>query len=340
MKAVVKYASGPKKVELRDVTEPTVGSGEVKIKIEYAGICGTDLHIYHDHYKHNPPVVMGHEFSGIVVETGKGAANFNVGDWVTSEPFASVCGTCLNCRIGNPNLCLKRLSAGSGLNGGMTKYCVMPEERVHLLPPGVGLKEGALAEPLACCIHGVIENNRIKPGDLVVVIGPGVIGLLSVQLAKLCGAIVILAGTAKDAQRLEIGRSMGANYTVDNKSSLVEIVNKISDNFGADIIVECAGHEKSLEQALEVVRKGGTILQMGLFGGFINVAFDNVVMKEVSVLGTFASNWSSWSRALKLLSLKLIDVEPLIDCVLPLESWDEAFAKTENRDALKILLKP
>ena len=175
---------------------------------------------------------------------------------------------------------------------------------------------------------------------MVVVSGPGVIGLLSVQLAKLCGAIVILAGTEKDAHRLEIGHSMGANYTVDNKSSLVEIVNKLTDNFGADVIVECAGHEKSLEQALEVVRKGGTILQMGLFGGVINIAIDNVVMKEVSVLGTFASNWSSWSRALKLLSLKLVDVEPLIDCVLPLESWDEAFARTENRDALKILLKP
>jgi L-iditol 2-dehydrogenase len=340
MKAVVKYASGPKKVELRDVPEPTTGKGEVKIKIEYVGICGTDLHIYHDHYQYQPPVVMGHEFSGSVVEIGEGVESLRLGDRVTSEPFASVCGTCLNCRTGNPNLCLKRLSAGSGLNGGMTEFCVMPEERVHILPPEVGFKEGALSEPLACCVHGVIDTNSIKPGDLVIVSGPGVIGLLSLQLAKISGAKVVLLGTSNDRQRLKIGSELGADYIFDSYPEMSEFVKELTNGFGADVIIESAGHEKSFDQALDVVRKGGTILQMGLFGETIKIAFDRVVMKEIAVLGTFASNWSSWNRALRLLAQKQVKVDLLVDCALPLESWAEAFKRTENREALKVLLKP
>ena len=340
MKAVVKLDYGPQKVELRDVPEPSAGRGEVKIKIEYAGICGTDLHIYHDHYTYRPPVIMGHEFSGQVVEIGEQVNYVKVGNRVTSEPFASVCGTCLNCRTGNPNLCLERLSAGSGLNGGMASYCIMPEERVHILPPGVDFKEGTLAEPLACCVHGVTDSNRIKPGDLVIVSGPGVVGLLSLQLAKLAGAVVVLAGTANDGTRLEIGLSVGADYTAISFQELEDIVMKLTNSFGADVFIECAGHEQSLVAGLEIVRKGGTILQMGLFGKTLSLPFDHIVMKEISLLGTFASNRSGWTRALKLLAQNKVNVEPLIGSVLPLDSWAEAFAKTEEREALKVLLKP
>ena len=340
MKAVVKYDYGPRNVELRDVPEPSAGMGEVKIKIEYAGICGTDLHIYHDHYKYRPPVIMGHEFSGSVVEVGEHVHCFKVGDRVTSEPFASVCGVCLNCRTGSPNLCAERLSAGSGLNGGMTTYCVMPEDRVHILPSGVDFKKGALAEPLACCIHGVTDSNRIKPGDLVIISGPGVVGLLSLQLVKLAGAVAVLVGTEKDLNRLEIGRTLGADYTTTSFHELEGIIKEFSDGFGADVFIESAGHEQSLIAGLQVVRKGGTILQMGLFGTNLSVPLDHLVMKEISLLGTFASNWISWTRALKLLAQNKINVDPLIGAVLPLGSWSEAFSKTEEREALKILLKP
>ena len=340
MKAVVKYEEGPAKVELLDMPEPKAGRGEVKIKVEYVGICGTDLHIYHDHYQHKPPVIMGHEFSGSVVEVGEEVSRLKVGDPVTSEPFARVCGKCLNCRTSNYNLCLERLSAGSGLNGGMASYCVMPEERVHLLPPGVGYKEGAIAEPLACCVHAVLDRGRIKPGDLVIVNGPGIVGLLSLQLAKLSSATVILVGTKQDAQRLELGSALGADYTVDDVTKLDENLTDLTDSFGADLVIECAGHERSLIQAMEAVRKGGTIVQVGLFGKDLMLPFDHIIMKEIKLLGAFGSNWRSWTRALKLLSSKEVNVEPLVDSVLPLHSWAAAFKKTENREAIKILLKP
>ncbi len=340
MKAVVKYAIGPKKVELRDIPEPSVERGQVKVKVEYVGICATDLHIYHDHYHHVPPVVLGHEFSGTVVEIGEGVSRLKTGDEVTCEPSASVCGECLNCKTGKPNLCLHRLSVGSGLDGGMTSYCIMPQERVHLLPSCVNLREGALVEPLACCVHGVLDAGRIKPGDLVIVSGPGVIGLLALQLTRLCGATTILIGTAKDGQRLDLGLELGADYIYSSPEELSEAVGVLSEGFGADVYIECAGHEKSLSLALETVRRGGAVLQMGLFGEAFTVDMDKLVINEVALMGRFSSNWPSWNKALKLLSQKKVDVEPLIGCVLPLESWAEAFEKTERGEVLKALLRP
>lgn len=341
VRAVVKFANGPGNVELRDVPEPAVGPTQVKIEIKNAGICGTDIHIYKGEYACRPPVVLGHEFSGVIVEVGDNVTTFRVGEPVTSEPFAVTCGTCLHCRTGSPNLCQGRLSAGSGVNGGMTKYCVMPQERIHRLPAGLDISEGALTEPLACCVHSVNELTGISAGDLVVISGPGVIGLICVQLAKAEGGIVILTGTSGDEERLRLGVQLGADHAVNLENQSVDVlVQDLSGGLGADVVIECSGAAPAVRDGLKLVRKGGRYTQVGLLGKPVTLDFEQIALKELRVTGGFGSRWTSWDKSLDLLSRGIVKVGPLISATLPLSEWQEGFRRFERRDGLKILMCP
>src|SRR5438067_1258567 len=182
MKAVMKTAPGAGNIEVRDIAEPATPPGHVKIAVKAAGICGTDLHIYYDEYRSFPPVVLGHEVCGEIAEVGSGVERVRVGDRVTSETYASTCGSCRYCREGRVNLCPERRSIGSGANGGFAKYLVVPEHNIHLLPDNVSFEEGALSEPLACVIHSVLERSQVTPGDIAVITGPGAMGLLTLQV--------------------------------------------------------------------------------------------------------------------------------------------------------------
>ncbi len=159
MLGLVKYASGPGKLELREIPEPQVIPGSVKIAVKAAGVCGTDIHIMRDEYPYSPPVVLGHEMAGEIVEAGAGVDEFRVGDHVTALPFAHTCGRCPHCLNGEPALCEERLSFGSGLDGAFAPYLVLPAHVVRHLPPGVSFEVGALAEPVACCVKAIQEKQ-------------------------------------------------------------------------------------------------------------------------------------------------------------------------------------
>ncbi len=175
---------------LREVPEPRPGPGQVKVEVRAAGVCGSDLHIYHDDIKINivPPVVMGHEFAGVIVEAGPGVTTCRVGDRVTCETTAESCGACLQCRTGHYNMCETRKVLGYAVDGCFAPYCVVNERQVHRLPANVDFLAGALTEPLACCVHGLLEMTGLSPNDRVLIAGPGPIGLFSLQLAKAAGA--------------------------------------------------------------------------------------------------------------------------------------------------------
>ena len=179
MQAVMKVAHGEGQVALRDVDEPVVGRGQVLLEVGAAGICGTDLHIYHDEFATQPPVVMGHEVAGTVVAVGDEVDAPTVGARVTTETYFSTCGACRHCQRGATNLCTQRRSIGSAVNGGFARYLVVPAHNIHLLPEDVSLEAGALTEPLACVAHGVLTRPTVRPGELAVVAGPGSIGLLT-----------------------------------------------------------------------------------------------------------------------------------------------------------------
>lgn len=342
MKAVVKVAPGEGNVAVRDVAEPSTPPGHVKLEVKNAGICGTDLHIYHDEYRTRPPVVMGHEVSGEVVELGSGVSSVRAGDRVTTETYFSTCGKCRFCRSGRPNLCSDRLSIGSAVDGGFTRYLVVPESNVHRLPENVDLVAGALTEPLACVVHSVLELARpTTPEDLAVVAGPGAIGLLTLQVLKAAGCRVVVLGTDTDGRRLSLAEKLGAAHVLNvQQEDASELVGNLSSGDGADAVYECSGAGPAAQQLLALVRRQGSYVQVGLFGRPVSWDLDQVCYKELTVSGSNASVPSAWNRAIKLLAEEKVRTGPLVTDIFPITEWRRAFEVFEGRDGVKTVLRP
>jgi len=343
MKALVKYKKGPGNMEVREVAEPHPGTRQVKIEVKATGICGSDLHIYHDDIliAVNPPVITGHEFSGEVAEPGEGVVGWKIGDRVVSELGFEVCGNCYNCLAGFPNLCDRRKSIGYWYNGAFTKYVIVPAEGMHRLPDNVSFEEGALTEPLACVVHGVLELTQIAVGDTVLISGPGAIGLMTLQVAKAQGAVTIISGVSKDKDRQSVAKKMGADHLVDvEQENLLEKVFEVTDGRGVDIVFDCSGSEEAINMGLSAIRKRGQYTQLGLFGKPISIDFEKVVFKELKVTGSFGQRRWAWDRALVLMAQKKVRLSPLVSDVLPLSEWETAFALFEQKKGLKILLTP
>ena len=206
---------GNRKFQICDMSFLPLKPNEVKIQNQAAGICGTDIHIYHGEKgsaEVSPPVVLGHEYSGIVTEIGSAVSTVQIGDRVTVDPNM-YCGHCRYCRLGKKQNCDHLTAIGVNINGGFAEYSVVPEKQVYRLNPEVSFQVGAMAEPLACCLHG-IEITKIMPGDTVCIIGGGTIGLMMVQLAKLCGASLVVLSEPVERRR-QIGSSLGADFSFD-----------------------------------------------------------------------------------------------------------------------------
>ena len=340
MKALVKldYSSS---LSLEDIDEPEIGLEEVKVEVKAAGICGTDLHILKNEYRHAVPVVLGHEYSGIVAAVGQKVKTCAVGDRVVSLTAAVTCGFCEYCLSDAPMLCPDRKSIGSGVNGAFAKYLVIHERLIKRIPESVGLDAAALTEPLACVVHGVMEMARICAGDVVLISGPGVIGLLALQVARAAGGRVVICGAAGDHGRLEIARSTGASEVVDiSAGDISKSVRDLTGGRGADVAIECAGVEKSAAQCLELLRKRGHYIQMGLFGKPISVDLDLMTYKEIQHTCSFATTQSSFKTALQLMNCGLVNPEPLISARLPLDRWKEGFRIMESKEGIKVLFYP
>jgi L-iditol 2-dehydrogenase len=343
MKAIVKYAAGKGNVEVREVPEPMPGPQQVKVEVKAAGVCGSDLHIYHDEIAIPvlPPVIMGHEFAGLVAAVGEGVEGVRPGDRVTCETTAWFCGRCLPCRAGHYNMCAQRKVIGYSVDGCFAPYCIVHERQVHLLPEGVDLIAGALSEPLACCVHAVLELTSVTAGDLAVVAGPGPIGLICMQLARAAGATVVVAGTATDSERLTLARRLGAGLAVDITSQdLTELVADMTAGQGADVYFECSGAPAAARQGLAITRRGGQYTQVGLFPRPFELAFDTIAYRELRVTGSLGQRSSSWRRGLALLGQGLVDTRSLVSHILPLDGWQEAFHLVESRRGLKVVLQP
>jgi L-iditol 2-dehydrogenase len=342
MQALMKQKPGPGHLELADAAVPEPGPGEVQIAIRAAGICGTDIHIVHDSFPHNPPVILGHEFCGDVSAVGSGVPGLEVGDRVMAETTAVLCGECFFCRNGHTNRCPKRVAYGIHVNGGFAEYVVVRKDAVHALPPNVDYYAGALTEPLAVCVHALMERTRVESGQLLLVLGPGPIGLFATLVAKSQGATVVVAGTAKDSERLELSSRVGADLTVNVETGdLLEHIQRLSpDTGGADITVEAAGAAASVQAAYRCTRKGGSIIQLGLFEGPVSVDYSQISIREFNVIGSFAHCWSSFDTALQMMDQRIVDVSPLVSAVLPLADGLQAFERVEAGKDAKILLAP
>jgi L-iditol 2-dehydrogenase len=311
------------------------------IAVEACGICGTDLHIQAGEYPVNPPVVLGHEFSGTVVEVASDVTSTRVGQRVTSLVYFTVCGTCQFCQTGQWNLCARRKSVGSGVNGAFARYVLVPARNVRPLPENVDFFAGAVTEPLACCAHGVLEKATLHPGDIAFVTGPGAIGLLTSQILLSAGVSVILAGTQADASRLDLGRQLGVQHTLQVDTQPVpEIIQEITHGKGADLVFECSGAAGGARLGIQVAKRGGQYIQLGLFGRPVELDWDQAMLKELDLRQSFASTWISWEYALKLLASGKVQTAPLVSGVFPLGQWETAFERFKTRQGLKYLLTP
>lgn len=322
--------------------EPTAGPGQVVIEVHNAGVCGTDIHIFKSEYMINPPVVLGHEMCGKIAEVGCGVTRFKLGDSVTVNPSAGkLCGHCRYCQIGAPFFCVDRAAHGSGINGGFAKYCCVRQEIVFHLPENLDLQTGALCEPLACSLQAVCELTVIEPGDIVVVSGPGPIGIMCAMLAKTRGARVVLLGTSGDANRMAIAKRLGVDHTVDVETNdAKEIINDLTQGYGADVVFECAGAEVSAANCLDIVRKMGQYTQVGIFGTPLRIDMDQVVVKQLRLQGSMCHTWETWERTLRFLRQDLIDLHPLISKRFGLSHWEEAFHDVQAKKGVKFLLYP
>lgn len=343
MLAVRKLARGVGNVGLAEVAEPAAGPGEVVIRVAAAGICGTDIHIWLDEFATEPPVTIGHEVAGVISAVGEGVSGWSVGDRVTTETYFHTCGHCLHCRRGRPNLCRERRSLGSRADGAFAGYLLTPARNLHRIPAALGLEAASLTEPLACVVHGVVDTAGVRAGDRVAIAGPGPIGLLALQVCIASGARVVMLGTAADAGRLELARSLGAAGTIDvgtGDSLADQVATAFGDADEADVVIECSGAPPAADTLLAIAARGGRFCQVGLYGRRVEVDLDTVCYKELTVTGSNATVPTAWPRALRLLADGSVDAAALITHRYPLAAWEEAFATARSKAGVKVLLTP
>lgn len=346
MTALVKTAKGEGFVELREVPVPAIGAGEVLIEVKAAGICGTDLHILHDEFPYWPPVVLGHEFAGVIAAKGPNVADRAVGDRVVGEPHTLACGRCWLCRTGNRQLCASKRSPGWGIDGCFARFMRYPEPALlHRIPDGLSFEEAALVEPAANVVHDVLERGRVEPVDNVVVVGPGPIGLMAAMAAKAAGAArVAVVGTAADEPlRLPVARTIAAIDAVWNveKDDVPAAAAEFTGGRGADLVVEASGAEGGIGLAVRLVRKKGRIAAIGLTGKpGIAFPYDAAMSKALDFVFNLSTSYTSWDRAIHLIETRGIDVRPLITHKGGLERWREIFTALEKKEGLKGLFIP
>jgi L-iditol 2-dehydrogenase len=316
-------------VALAERPEPAAAPGHVVLEVVGAGICGTDLHIFDGEYETAVPVTIGHEVSGGVVEVGEGVDDDWLGARVVSETYFSSCGRCAHCRAGRINLCPERQSIGTHVDGAFAPRLHVPVDNLHRIPDSLDGHVAALAEPLACVCHSLLEPGVVRDGDAVLVTGPGTVGLLAAQVARAEGGRVHVRGLPQDSRRLEAARALGFE-TSTTEEAAVE----------ADVVVECSGSQAAMAFCLAAARRGGRYVQIGLAGRPVTVPLDLVCFHELTITSGFASTPTSWATALELVEQHRVVLEPLLTEVVPLSDWERAFASARAGEGIKYVLDP
>lgn len=341
--AVVHYALEPLAVELREVPVPEVGEDEVLLEVGAVSVCGSDVHQARNTHSWpvNVPVVLGHEFGGTVAQAGRGVRGFREGDRVVSETAAEICGDCLLCRTGRYNLCPSRKGFGYGIDGAMAHWVRVPARCLHRIPDSLPFDLACLAEPHAVAYQAMCINSTIRPGDLVVVLGPGPIGLLCARMAALSGADpLIVAGVSADAPRLDVARHLGATRTVDlERESLDEVVRGYARE-GADLVCDATGASRPLDDALRLARPGGQVTKVGWSPATVAIDMNPLVQRNLHLQGSFSHNYPVWERVIHLLDRRLTLPDAIVGLRVPLEDWREAFDAMHDRRVIKSVLLP
>jgi alcohol dehydrogenase/L-iditol 2-dehydrogenase len=341
MIALVKTTKGKGGIELRDVPRPRVSPGKVLIKPQAGGVCGSDIERYVGRLvDYEPPVILGHEFSGIVAEMGQEVTRFTPGDRVVCETHGVFCGHCYFCMTGQHALCSERKGFGYGVDGAFAEYVVAPAEIVHSMPKQLSFEECAVTEPLCVAIHAIADRLRLKMGDAIAIFGMGPVGLLALQAARLYGASKIVAIDVSENIRLKLASDLGASRTIATQDR--EVTTEIFDfvgREGVDACIDASGSNAALRCALKVTKKSGQILVIGQHSKPEEIAVGEIVTRQLSLIGSFSHTWATWETALKLISEGKISTKAVITNTYPLTEWRQAFETILNLQGAKVVLK-
>lgn len=318
-------------IRMAEVAPPQPGPGEVVVEVAAAGICGTDRHLFHGEFPCTPPVTLGHEFCGRVTAVGEGVA-LAIGAHVTCDPNIA-CGHCAFCLRGRPNLCSANVAIGIHRDGGFAEHAVIPAHRALPLPEDLHPHHGAFCEPLACTLHGM-DLGAPRPGERVIILGGGVIGLLAVQLAANAGAEVMLV--TRHAGKRALALELGARVTAASAAEALVLWPE-----RAALVVECAGVPETVESAPALTQAGGRIVVLGVLaqGQKVQIEPFDLLFREISLLPAFINPFTQ-SRAAAMIASGAVRVAPLITRLLPLSEAAQAIASPPPPGDIRTLIVP
>ncbi|PHH86972.1 hypothetical protein CDD83_9475 [Cordyceps sp. RAO-2017] len=338
--------NAPLEVSYAERPKPSIrGEHDVLVAINYTGICGSDVHYWQHgaigHFVLRDPMVLGHESAGTVVETGSAVTTLRPGDRVAVEP-GYPCRRCADCRAGKYNLCAHMVFAATPPHDGtLTGLWAAPADFCYKLPDGVSLREGALVEPLAVAVH-IVKQARVRPGQSVVVMGAGPVGMLCAAVARVYGAAVVVSVDIVQS-KLDLARDLAATHTylsrrasaADNAAAIRDLAG-LAD--GADVVIDASGAELSIQTGLHVVRMGGTYVQGGMGKDDVNFPIMAMCLKEVTARGSFRYGPGDYELAIQLVASGKVDVKRLISGVVPFDRAEEAFRKVKEGEVIKMLI--
>lgn len=327
MRGLAKVSRKSGAMELIERERPEPAPDEVLVEVEYAGLCGSDAGIYafeSAFERMELPTVIGHEYTGQIVEAGENVAAFSVGDRVVERPIRG-CGECYQCSVGEPNVCQNTVITGVDHDGAYERFLTVPERALHPVPDGVNPMHAAVVEPTSVGARAVIENSRVSPGDRVLVEGPGPIGLLTAQVARAQGATVVVSGVDSDATyRLPLAEQLGFETINVQSESLDSQRDGHTDGVGFDVVFDTTGHPSGLPSAVEAVRKGGQIVLIGQTGE-TTMPYSPLVRAEIDLQCSYASVYEDFERALRLIGSGAVDCATFVDDRFSLLNADAAF---------------
>lgn len=331
MIALRKTKSGVGNVELEEVDTPSIACNEVLMKVWAAGVCGSDLLIQEDKHFYKAPVTLGHEYSGVVVDRGRDVKKVKVGDHIVAD---------IETREG---------WIGVTRNGAYASQMAVPEDQIYVYPPSVSLDDACFTEPVVATLHCMQERNNVRAGDFVVIVGPGPMGIMGVQFAKLRGArAVALIGLRGDKKRLAIGKGVGADHILFSEEKPEEAVRDLTNGRGADFVLECSASEKGVQHAIDCARRSpegrggnGVIAFISLWGKPITITADAISLGQLSINGAWSWNGrESWERAVDLISRQVFNLSAMLTNRYSLDQWEQAFENLRGKDDVKAFIHP
>ncbi|ADB63290.1 Alcohol dehydrogenase GroES domain protein (plasmid) [Haloterrigena turkmenica DSM 5511] len=327
MRGLAKTSRSQGAMELIERDRPEPEPDEALIEVDYAGLCGSDAGIYEFESafeRMELPTVIGHEYSGRVVEVGDAVTKFAVGDRVVERPIRG-CGDCYQCEIGESNVCQDAVITGVDHDGAYEPYIAVPEDALHPVPDSVEQQHAAMVEPTSIATRAVIQNSRVRAGTRVLVEGPGPIGLLTAQVARAQGGEVVVSGVGQDAEyRLPLAEELGFETLNIADDDLDAVRDELTDGVGYDVVFDTTGHPSGLPSAVDEVRKGGQIVLIGQTGE-TTMPYSPLVRSEIDLQCSYASKYEDFENALRLIDTGDVDAETFIDDRFSLLDADEAF---------------